>query len=181
MDGSGSLERTRRLWRTLKVSRNQHLHELSSLADFCRLLGVWALDWLLGVPGGLESIYFNDKIYSKTYAWVERFRSAVKTAKKSAPKPVELKGPEASKHIYSASYSTDEKFVDDNDPLQIKEGEVVDVWPTDSGTNHRDQGKLVKISKDEVVIAVKGEQGEELHLHAPRWGFRIRPVSSANL
>ena len=36
--------------------------------------------------------------------------------------------------------------VDESDPSGLKAGEWVEVWPTDSGIRHRDQGSLVGLS-----------------------------------
>ena len=97
------------------------------------------------------------------------------------PKPATLKGPDAVKHILGAQFTEDEIFHDDNDPTGLREGQVVQVWPIDSGFNHREQGKLIKLSKDEVVLAVQSKEGnKEVRVHAPRWGFRIAPASEKN-
>lgn len=41
----------------------------------------------------------------------------------------------------------------------------------------QDRGHLVKVTKDEVSIAVQAKTGEEMRLHAPRWQFRIRAIN----
>jgi len=146
--------------------------EKVSLAD---VQAVWVFDWQLEL-NGLDPNLFSDKTYPKTYAWIYRFRAALKAAKAAAEKPMALKGPDAARFICSASF-TDKCTVDGSDPLDLEEGQLVEFWPVDSGFNHRDQGPLVKLTKDEIAISLKTRlEGKDIRLHAPRWGFRIRAV-----
>lgn len=70
--------------------------------------------------------------------------------------------------------------VDDNDPLGLKKGQIVESWPTDSGFNHHDRGQLVSLTSKEVVLASQSKVGgKEVRIHHPRWNFRIRAVSGA--
>lgn len=43
----------------------------------------------------------------------------------------------------------------------------------------QDRGRLVKLTKEEVAIAVQAETGEEIRIHAPRWMFRVRAINNA--
>jgi hypothetical protein len=68
--------------------------------------------------------------------------------------------------------------VDGEDPTGLREGEVVEVFPTDGGGFfHQDRGRLVGLSAGEVVIEkeVQGT-GKKIRVHAPRWQFRVRRV-----
>ena len=103
----------------------------------------------------------------------------VKEAKSRAPKPTTLKADAATKRIVSASFAEEEATVDEQDPLGLKKGQEVEVWPIDSGSKHRDTGALLGLSKEEVVLSVKPEAyGAELRLHFPRTNFRIRAVNN---
>lgn len=115
------------------------------------------------------------------YGWRNRFKAALDTARARAPKPLSLTGPEAVKAVLGANFSDLGSTVDVNDPLQLQEGAVVELFPLDGGgfqQTHRDTGRLVKLTKDEVSIAVQAKTGEEVRVHAPRWQFRLRQVSA---
>lgn len=45
----------------------------------------------------------------------------------------------------------------------------------------QDRGSLIKLTKDEVALAVRSTNGEEIHVHAPRWQFKVRATSGARL
>lgn len=144
-----------------------------SLAD---IEGVWPFDWLLDMKA-LSSTLISEEQYPKTFAWIAHFRTSLKSAKSRAPKPLTLKGPDAVKHISGAPYHDRNPIVDSNDPFGLKEGVNVEIWPIESGFSHRDQGRLVKLTKDEVAVAIPTETGgKEVRVHMPRWGFRIREV-----
>lgn len=105
--------------------------------------------------------------------------TAVRAAQARAPKPVSLKGADAVRAIVSSDFSDKQPAVDANDPLRLQEGASVELFPTDGGGfTHKDIGRLVKLGKDEVAIAVQAKSGEEVRVHAPRWNFRIQTVST---
>ena len=98
----------------------------------------------------------------------------MKEAEKSAGKAVSLDGKAAFQHITSASYHDQQTGVDVTDPTGLKEGDSVQLWPIDSGFRHKDNGRLVKLTRDEVVLAISTKSGgKEIRVHAPRWGFRL--------
>ena len=98
-------------------------------------------------------------------------------AKDSAPEPVTLEGEEMLKYVTSADFAKQEARVDEDDPLALKEGQDVEVWPTDTGFRHKDRGRLVGLTKMEVVIEVESKVGGRVvRIHAPRTGFRVRAV-----
>lgn len=116
--------------------------------------------------------------YPKVFAWIDRFDKAIKTAERSAPKPVTLKGAEAVRHVAQAEFSEAEGEVDGNDPLGLKKGQDVESWPVDSGFKHHDRGRLVSLTAKEVVLAAQSKiGGKEIRIHHPRWNFRTRAVS----
>ena len=66
--------------------------------------------------------------------------------------------------------------MDESDPTGLRKGEVVEVWPIDSGSSGRDRGALVGLDWGEVVVegVVGVGMGVSVRIHAPRHGFRIR-------
>lgn len=147
-----------------------------TLAD---LEGVWPLDWLITDLQPPEK-YFSEEIYPKVYAWRTRFRSAVASAKNQSPKVVRVKGEQATSLVTSSRFTDQTMVVDVNDPLNLKEGTMVELFPLDSGHTHRDRGLLVKLTKDEVAISLQSKSGVELHVHAPRWQFRVKAIEGGH-
>jgi hypothetical protein len=49
------------------------------------------------------------------------------------------------------------------------------MWPTDTGSNHKDVGELVSVTGKEVVIEAKAEDGGLVRIHAQRHGFAVAP------
>ena len=146
--------------------------------------GVWVIDWFVS---NLQppAEYFSESFYPKVYAWRTRFMKEAEQAKSSAPQPVRLEGSEAVPAILNSDFSDKEYSVDSNDPIQLKAGTAVEVFPTDGGgyiDKNRDRGSLIKLTKDEVAIAVRSNEGDkEVHIHAPRWNFQIREASGSRL
>lgn len=144
------------------------------------LQAVWVFDWLMGMPGALDEEVMGAGVFPYIYALVKRWNGALKEAKKTAPKAVTLKGEEAVASALTGP-ETAELKVDSKDPLKLSKGDQVQVWPIDSGFGHKDQGELVGLNEEEVVIAVKSEKGRAVLLHLPRWGFRIVKAGGAKL
>ncbi len=138
------------------------------------LTAVWPFHWLTDLKGALPPDTISEKQFPKVFSWIGRFKNAISAAKSSAPKPVRLKGADAVKRIVAADSAEPEGDVDHSDPLGLSKGEVVQVWPIDSGFRHKDQGRLVSLTPREVVIAAQTKVGgKEIHIRAPRHGFRI--------
>jgi glutathione S-transferase len=134
---------------------------------------VWPFEWLVVDRGMRESLpeeLISETIYPKVYAWVRRFMSLVEKRKVSCPKPTTLDGKTmASNMLGTASSSDDIGFVA-NDPLDVKQGDQVSVFPSDYGQMDPTIGALVGLSTNEVVI--RNDQG--VHVHFPRWNFAIK-------
>ena len=123
----------------------------------------------------------SEQQFPKVYAWIQRFRAALKAAKSSAPKTVTLKGAEATTAILNSDFAEPSGSVDANDALGLKAGTEVQLYPTDSGFTHRDQGQLVALTSSEVTVAVTSKVGgKEIRLHAPRAGFRVTGVEGSS-
>ena len=128
--------------------------------------GVWTIDWMMS-DVTLPSELFSEEIYPKVFSWRNRFRSELVAARQAAPSPLSLEGAEAVAAILGAEFTDRDLFVDQDDPVQLSEGSEVGLFPTDGGGyTHQDRGRLIKLTKDEVAIAVQSEQGREVHLHA---------------
>ena len=115
----------------------------------------------------LPEALFSQSDFPKTHKWIERFETAVQNA--SSVGCTTIDGKTAAEQILAGGFAEDEGDVLSDEPLQIKKGERVEVYPTDSGFNNKDQGTLLSLSEREIVIAL--DNG--LHLHTPRAGFRV--------
>lgn len=111
------------------------------------------------------------------FAWIARFNDALKVAKAQAPRPATVKGDAALQRILSASFADKDLGIDSADPLGLQQGAEVEVFPIDSGLRYHDQGRLIGLTEDEVVLSTR-TKGKEIRLHFPRTGFRIKSVSS---
>lgn len=145
-----------------------------SLAD---IEAIWLFHWAVSLPGVLDTTIINKEKFPRVFGWIERFQAAV-AAKKGGPKVKDVSGEEA-RGIISSAQAGESIGIDTTDPLVrvygLKKGDTVEVWPTDTGVNHRDVGRLEGIDAREVVFVT----GEGFRVHAPREGFRVRPARAA--
>nr|POF22334.1 hypothetical protein CFP56_36419 [Quercus suber] len=149
--------------------------------SFADLEGVWVFDWMISDLAPPKE-YISPEIYPNVYGWRTRFMAAVRAAAARAAPPVTLKGDAAVQAVLRAGFTDGELTVDPADPLALAAGADVEVYPTDSGgTNHRDRGELIKLTRNEVAVAVKAPSGEEVRVHAPRWKFRIQRAKPQKL
>ena len=132
------------------------------------------------MPGALPQDLFSSTHFPKLYAYVQRFDQAIADAKAKNPKPISLQGADAIKHILGAGFEKEIGF-DEKDPLGLKKGQEVEVWPIDSGFSHRDRGRIVGVDQRELVVEVQSKEGGEVRLHFPRVGFRVKVIQGANL
>lgn len=137
------------------------------------MAAIWVFDWLDGLKGALPRELISEKQYPRVFAWIKRFNAVLRDAKSRAPKPTSLKGDVAAQRILKAPFRETDLTVDHTDPLGLQPGTQVVVYPTDSGSRHQDQGTLIGLSENEIVLSVES-QGQELHVHYPRTGFRIQ-------
>lgn len=132
----------------------------------------WIFDWMMQLEGSWPADLISDKIYPKTFAWCNRYHEAVDAA--GGNKEI-VEGDAALKQIGSAGLLEPTKNnVDGNDPLGLKKGSKVKVSPIDTGYTAQEEGSLVTLNAEEVVIAKKTKNGDEVFLHCPRWNFRIQ-------
>ena len=147
-----------------------------TLAD---IEGIFVVHWMRDLPGALPSDQISAHHYPNVFAWIDRFNQALAKAKTRLPKPSRLTGDAATKRVLNAGFRDQDIGVDESNPLGLKEGQEVEVWPTDYGSRHHDRGHLIGLDDEEVVIAVEAS-GEEVHLHFPRSGFRVVAAASSS-
>ena len=148
-----------------------------SLAD---IEAVWPFHWLLDIKA-LPPTLISAQQFPRMFAWISRFKQVVSSAKASLPKPMTIKGVEAIQQIASSEFAEPEGEVDDDDPLRLKKGQDIEVWPLDSGFSNRDHGRLVSLSSLESVIEVQQKVvGENIRAHFPRHGYRIRRIKDGS-
>jgi hypothetical protein len=118
--------------------------------------------------------------FPKVFAYIDRWNKVLKDKKAQAPKPASLKGEEAAKRILSAQFADKEIGVNAADPLGLKQGQEVEVWPSDmgSGFKHRDRGSLLGLDDEEIIISVDAG-GSSIRLHCPRSGFSVAAAASS--
>ncbi|KAF2626035.1 hypothetical protein BU25DRAFT_472856 [Macroventuria anomochaeta] len=137
---------------------------------------VWPFEWLAvdrGMKGALPEEQFGEKSYPKTHTWIRRFMSEIQIARGKAAKPTALDGKTMNTRILDTTSPTEPLIFDHNDPLGFQAGDTVEICPSDYGQAHKDRGILVGLTVSEVVIC----NSKGLHLHFPRWNFRITNVA----
>lgn len=144
-----------------------------TLAD---IEAVWLFSWLKGLKGALPQEYIGSEKFPMTFAWIERFDGVVLAAMKKNGAATKLSGADAVKAIGNGKWAQEEASVDEKDPSGLRKGEMVELWPIDSGFSRKDRGTLVGLSTREVVVEGWTEEGREVRIHTPRHGFRVRRV-----
>jgi len=153
-----------------------------TLAD---IEAVWLVHWLTGLKGAVDEAVISARNFPKVYAWVGRFQAKAAAVKGQGVVIEKVGGEEAKEIINESEFVEEEGVVDGDEPLvkfyALERGQKVEVWPVDSGSAHIDTGRLVSVDAREIVW----ETDQRMRVHAPRHGFRIRPVlaphSGANL
>lgn len=92
-----------------------------------------------------------------------------------APK---INAEEALSIVEKGIFLEEEGDVESGDPSGLSKGDEVEVWPIDSGFNHKDRGRLVKLDGGEIVVEGKTKNEKTVKIHAPRHGFRVRRVGA---
>lgn len=140
---------------------------------------VWLFHWLNGIPGTFPADQLSKTQFPKVFAWIKRFDAEVSAAAKQLGKVPDLCGDEAAKTIVGSSYFEEHGQVQKDEPivqvLGLKPGDRVVVYPTDTGSTHKDSGNLVALDGKEVVFETKADlqDAPSVRVHAPRHGFRI--------
>jgi len=143
---------------------------------------IWLYHWLIDMKGALPPDSISEEQFPRVFAWVSRFRAALKASRATSPNPVTLEGEDAIKHVLAADFAEKEGEIDKADPLGLERGMEVEVWPLDTGAAHSDRGRLIALTPDEVVLEIKSKVTEgEVRFHVPRRGFRVVKVKDERL
>lgn len=127
--------------------------------------------------------FFSAEKYPRTTAWRERYFAAIAAAKeKTAAGRTEVKGEEAVHQILSGGFNDAETAslqVEADPEDHLRKGQKVEIYPTDTGYKHRDQGELVGLNAAEAVVLTRSRQDDskEIRIHYPRWNVKVEPVS----
>lgn len=132
---------------------------------------VWPFEWLVVDPmlQGALPAEISEQKFPKTFAYIRRFMAEVEKRKKEGEKPTTLDGAAMKERVVNGGAQPESIGIMEDDPMKLKEGDEIEVYASDYGFTHRDRGDLVGLTSTEVVI--RNSQG--LHLHFPRWNFRI--------
>lgn len=145
-----------------------------TLADIDAVL---AFAWMLEDPsmkGSLPKEFVNDNRFPRALSYVRRFMDEVRKKQVRALKPRILDGDAMRERVLRAtSKHQPTKFIQD-DPLRLEPEDEVRVFASDYGSSHKDRGAIVGLSLTDVVI----RNAKGLHLHFPRWNFRINKLNS---
>ncbi|EFR00962.1 hypothetical protein MGYG_03964 [Nannizzia gypsea CBS 118893] len=117
--------------------------------------------------------------HPKVFAWRSRFRQALSDAEAKMKETI-VSGSDVLEGLRYESFAESEAEFDDSDPLGLQKGEEVLVWPTDSGSTHRDAGTLIGLNSKEIVLQRKTEDNQlDIRIHFPRINFKV--VSAAHV
>jgi glutathione S-transferase len=136
---------------------------------------VYIAQWIVVNPmmeGVTQKDFISEKLFPKTYAWVYRFKRSVGDAGTERRVPRALSGKEAFDKITSAPATGLRGDISDIDPLNLKIGQMVEIWPTDWASNHKDRGELLMLAANEVCI----RNAQCVLVHFPRWNFCIQRI-----
>jgi hypothetical protein len=91
--------------------------------------------------------------------------------------PVRVSGADAVAQICASEYADKLDWSQDH-AGSFTPGQDVEVWPTDSGFQNKDIGRLVRLEADEITWASRTQAGNVVRVHAPRHGFRVQAAGS---
>ncbi|PSN70495.1 hypothetical protein BS50DRAFT_488055 [Corynespora cassiicola Philippines] len=139
--------------------------------------GVWPFHWLIADANMRDSLpeeFISAKKFPKTFSWVHRFKAEMARRKSECAKPARIVGHELASHMAKDAGKREPTTFLTDDPLRLEPGDEVEVYPSDYGFTHKDRGATVGLTSSEIVI----RNAKGLHLHFPRWNFRIDKVKS---
>jgi len=137
-------------------------------------------EWVFHDPrmeGAVPESVASEVTHLKAFARIHRFRTSWLSARLPDDQSLEkISSEHAIRTILSSGWAEDGGKVDETDALGLKEGQEVEVWPLDSGMDHRDRGFLGRLSTNEVMILIQSRSSKKLRLHFPRHNFRVQVV-----
>lgn len=143
---------------------------------------IWPFHWLDSMDGALSGSAITPTQFPRVFAWISRFKDELKKAKASGFKATSVKGADVLEYMQSAKFVDAAGEVDVNDPTGLTAGDEVEIWPIETGFSHRDRGTLVSLTPQEMAVAKKMKDlDQDIHVHVPRWGFRIAKAKPADV
>ena len=143
---------------------------------------VFVFVWLAGMRA-LPQDTLGPAAFPRLHAWVARFVQTADAAEEANGAPTTVGGDEAARLVFGAAFAEDEGAVDGSHPVVVAEGlrkgDRVRVWPTDSGSGHKESGTLVSMTLNEIVLEAQGKGGK-VRVHAPRHGFKVKKEAGAS-
>jgi glutathione S-transferase len=140
---------------------------------------VWLFRWLTLLPGALSDAV--RAAHPKTFAWVARFEEALARRTAEVGEPVAVTGEAAARTIVASGF-VEEGDVDEAEEYVhvagLRKGDSVKLFPTDYGSTHKDEGRLVAATDKQIVIETQGTAGS-VRLHAPRHGFKVQKADGS--
>ncbi|KAF3083004.1 hypothetical protein TWF569_010977 [Orbilia oligospora] len=138
---------------------------------------VWLFEWMVSMNCFSPEL-INSNQFPKILAWIDRLSKLVAEKVKESPAE-EVNGDVAAATIFNSGYAEEEGIVEGKEAVVavqgLKKGDLVNVYPTDNGSLHKDTGALVSLNSKEVVINLEGKNGK-IRVHAPRHKFAIEAV-----
>ncbi|KAI5124958.1 hypothetical protein M0805_007385 [Coniferiporia weirii] len=135
--------------------------------------------WIIRFRGMREVLTAEN--FPNSIAWMGRMSEFVKIKREAnAPAISKIQGDAAAKIIADSVGPQPREIIFDEDEasrLNLQLGSLVSVTPDDNATNYPTIGKLVGLSREEVVLQVGGTAAPSLRCHFPRFSYLIRPVS----
>ncbi|KAF8915912.1 hypothetical protein CPB85DRAFT_1292377 [Mucidula mucida] len=136
------------------------------------------LSWIKAAPG-TESV-FDEKKAPRTLKWLSRTTEYLSNLK-STLSVTKITGDEAAKRIASGTH--EDYFVVGFDLVEamrlgLKDGEIVQVTPDDTGRAFPTTGRLIGLSQEEYVLETTSSFGV-FKCHFPRIGFTVRVLTES--
>ncbi|KAK8095918.1 Glutathione s-transferase [Apiospora kogelbergensis] len=139
---------------------------------------VFVFAWLAAMPGALPKDTMGPAAFPRFYGWMARFIKTVEAAEKENGEAAMVKGDEAARMVLGSAFAEPEGSMDASHPVVVAEGlqkgDRVKMWPTDSGSGHKESGKLVSMSLKEIVVEAQAKEGLSVRIHAPRHGYKVK-------
>jgi hypothetical protein len=151
--------------------------ETPTLAD---VKSQWILEFALNLPGVLDEAGVDAQKFPKTFAWIDRFRSFVDS--KGDVQIQRIDGKEA-RRIILAQYKARGKVgvtFDQGNALGLKQGDQIEVLPTDVGRTHPQAGSLVGLDSQRFTLEARTPDGQSVLVHLPRRHFEVAGLGTKN-
>jgi len=127
-------------------------------------------------PFDRKGSLFDIKRIPNTLQWIDRLNEFLNKLKATQTPPVNIGGLVAAQKIVTSSHESYSIVGFDSieaTRLDLKEGQIVQVTAEDNSRDYHTVGKLVALSREEVVLEVQGSKGL-IRCHFPRLGFSIK-------